>query len=210
MLAEVVCWPGLQVSCTLREPGRKSCPQPRIDAMSPLEAQRPPPPAAGQPMLDRVISFLKNLPAPDSGRRVHAADELHVAAAALMFHVVNADGVLEESEKAELRSALSEAYSVAGGELDSLLAAGERAEREAIDLYAFTRVLKRDLDADARLQFIAVLWTLAYADGRADELEDNIVWRVAELIGVDSRDRVAARQRIKATIAGAADGPGVE
>jgi uncharacterized tellurite resistance protein B-like protein len=59
------------------------------------------------------------------------------------------------------------------------------------------------------LQFIGLLWTMAYADGRADELEDNTVWRIAELIGVDSRDRIAARQRIKASIAGAADGPGV-
>ena len=70
-------------------------------------------------------------------------------------------------------------------------------------------VLKRHLDAEARIEFIGLLWAMAYADGRADELEDNTVWRVAELIGVDSRDRIAARQRIKASIAGAADGPGV-
>ena len=90
-----------------------------------------------------------------------------------------------------------------------LVAAGEEADREAIDLYAFTRVLKRHLDAEARIEFIGLLWAMAYADGRADELEDNTVWRVAELIGVDSRDRIAARQRIKASVAGAADGPGV-
>jgi uncharacterized tellurite resistance protein B-like protein len=161
-------------------------------------------------MLDRLISFVKNLPGPEGGRRPKSGDDARVAAAALMFHVINADGVLEDSERAKLRSTLSESYSVKGGELDQLIAAGEEAEREAIDLYAFTRVLKRELDVDARLQFIALLWTMAYADGRADELEDNIVWRIAELIGVDSRDRVAARQRIKASIAGATDGPGVE
>jgi uncharacterized tellurite resistance protein B-like protein len=161
-------------------------------------------------MLDRLITFLKTLPEGKSTRRRASADDPRVAAAALMFHVINADGVLEESEKSKLRSALSEAYSVKGGELDDLIAAGKEAEREAIDLFAFTRVLKRELDAEARLQFIGLLWTMAYADGRADELEDNIVWRIAELIGVDSRDRVEARQRIKASIAGASDGPGVE
>ncbi|MDW6022116.1 TerB family tellurite resistance protein [Mesorhizobium sp. BAC0120] len=160
-------------------------------------------------MLDRLISFLKNLPEAGSSRRLPSAEDPRVAAAALMFHVVNADGVLQDVEKAKLRSVLSEAYSVTGGELDALIAAGEEADREAIDLYAFTRVLKRHLDADQRLQFIGLLWTMAYADGRADELEDNTVWRIAELIGVDSRDRIAARQHIKASIAGAADGPGV-
>ena len=160
-------------------------------------------------MLDDLISFVKRLPGGQAGRPRGRADDPRVAAAALMFHVVNADGVLQESEKTKLRSVLSEAYSVTGVELDALVAAGEEADRELIDLYAFTRVLKRHLDAEARIEFIGLLWAMAYADGRADELEDNTVWRVAELIGVDSRDRIAARQRIKASIAGAADGPGV-
>jgi len=160
-------------------------------------------------MLDRLILFLKSLPDAGSGHRAPSADDPRLAAAALMFHVINADGVLEDSEKAKLRASLSEAYSLTGVELDTLVKAAESAERESIDLYAFTRVLKRELDADARLHFIGLLWEMAYADGRADELEDNTVWRVAELIGVDSRDRIAARQRIKASIAGAADGPGV-
>ncbi len=34
-----------------------------------------------------------------------------------------------------------------GAELEALVAAGERADNEAIDLYAFTSVLKRHLDA---------------------------------------------------------------
>jgi uncharacterized tellurite resistance protein B-like protein len=159
-------------------------------------------------MLDRLISFLTNLP--ETGHRARSDDDPRVAAAALMFHVINADGEMKDSEKAKLRSVLSEAYSVSGVELEALISAGEQADREAIDLYAFTRVLKRDLDADKRIEFIGLLWTLVYADGRADELEDNTVWRIAELIGVDSRDRIAARRRIKATIAGAADGPGIE
>jgi uncharacterized tellurite resistance protein B-like protein len=161
-------------------------------------------------MLDRLISFVKNLPAADSKRRLRADDDPRIAAAALMFHMVNADGVLQDSEKAKLRSVLADAYSVSDVELDALVTAGEEADREAIDLYAFTRVLKRHLDADQRIEFIALLWTMAYADGRADELEDNTVWRVAELIGVDSRDRVEARRRIKATIADSSDGPGVD
>lgn len=159
-------------------------------------------------MLDRLISFLTNLP--ETSRHARPDDDPRVAAAALMVHVINADGEIQDSEKAKLRSVLAEAYSVSGVELDALMEAGEEADREAIDLYAFTRVLKRHLDADQRIEFIGLLWTLVYADGSADELEDNTVWRIAELIGVDSRDRIAARRRIKASIDGAADGPGTE
>lgn len=124
-----------------------------------------------------------------------------------MFHVVNADGVLEDSERRKLRSTLSQAYSISGMDLEKLIRAGEEADREAIDLYAFTRVLKRHLDAEQRVDFVGLLWTMAYADGRADELEDNTVWRIAELIGVDSRDRIAARQRVSAGITGGSEDP---
>lgn len=36
---------------------------------------------------------------------------------------------------------------------------------------------------------------MAYADGKADEIEENIVWRVAELLGVSSRDRLILKQK---------------
>jgi uncharacterized tellurite resistance protein B-like protein len=47
------------------------------------------------------------------------------------------------------------------------------------------------------------MWDVVYADGELHKLEDNIVWRVAELIGVDRRDRVAARQRARSNVPGA-------
>ncbi|TIV91490.1 MAG: hypothetical protein E5V74_28270, partial [Mesorhizobium sp.] len=97
---------------------------------------------------------------------------------------------------------LAETYSVSGEELDALAAAGERADNEAIDLYAFTSVLKRDLDAEARKAFIGLMWEIVYADGELDELEDNTVWRVAELIGVERRDRIEARRKAAAQVPG--------
>ena len=79
-----------------------------------------------------------------------------------------------------------------------MLAAGERADNEAIDLYAFTSVLKRHLDAEARKAFIGLMWEIVYADGELHELEDNTVWRVAELIGVERRRPGRARRKAAA------------
>ena len=147
-------------------------------------------------MLDRLRSFLGGLSAP-AGKSEIAADDPRVAAAALMFHVIDADGIRDEAERRQLRQSLSQAYSIAGSELDGVIAAGESAEREAIDLFAFTSVLNRSLDEAAKVEFIAILWQMVFADGEMNEIEDNIVWRVAELIGVSPRDRMLARQRIR-------------
>ena len=38
---------------------------------------------------------------------------------------------------------------------------------------------------------------LVFADRQNHELEDNMVWRIAELIGVSSRDRTVLRNQIR-------------
>ncbi|WP_315926165.1 TerB family tellurite resistance protein [Mesorhizobium sp. SP-1A] len=148
-------------------------------------------------MFERMLSFLKDLPGA-TGHRPGREDDARIAAAALLYHVMAADGVRHDAEWERFKTILAETYSVSGAELDALAAAGEKADSEAVDLYAFTSVLKRHLDHDARKAFIGLMWELVYADGELNELEDNTVWRVAELIGVESRDRVEARRRVAA------------
>lgn len=152
-------------------------------------------------MFERVLSFLRDLPAGGGARG--NGDDPRIAASALLYHVMNADGIRQDSEWERFKTVLAQTYSISGDELDALAAAGERADNEAIDLYAFTRVLKRHLDADARKAFIGLMWEIVYADGELHELEDNTVWRVAELIGVDRRDRVEARRKAAAQAPGA-------
>ena len=107
---------------------------------------------------------------------------------------VDADGVRQDAEWDRMKALLSEQYDISGAELSQLVRAGQKADSEAIDLYAFTSVLKRHLDEEARVHFIRLLWEVVYADGELHELEDNTLWRVAELLGVDRRDRVLARR----------------
>lgn len=144
-------------------------------------------------MIDRLLAFLKDLP----GRAATAEpgrDDPRVAAAALMIHLMDADGLRLDAEAGQLREALSALFGVSGRELDRLVEAGDRAEAEAVDLYAFTSVVMRHLDADARARLIGILWEVVYADGERHELEDNLVWRIAELTGVDSRERIELRR----------------
>jgi uncharacterized tellurite resistance protein B-like protein len=148
-------------------------------------------------MFERLLSFLKDLPGSAPDQRRPAGDDPRIAAAALMFHVMDADGERAKDERAQLEKALTESYDIDKDELQAILTAGEEADREAVDLYAFTSVLTRHLDKEARLEFIRAMWDIVYADGVLHELEDNVVWRVAELIGVDSQERIALRRSVQ-------------
>ena len=146
-------------------------------------------------MLERLFSLFSDASGASGGAD---SDDPKVAAAALLFRVMDADGERSEEERVRLMQSLSETYGLSGSELDRIMEAGEAADREAVDLYAFTSVIKRELDEQGRLDFIRLMWEVAYADGEMHELEDNTVWRVAELIGISNRDRILLRQDVAA------------
>jgi uncharacterized tellurite resistance protein B-like protein len=41
-----------------------------------------------------------------------------------------------------------------------------------------------------------MMWEIAYADGRVDDFESNLIWRVADLLGISSRERIELGQRV--------------
>ena len=149
-------------------------------------------------MFERLLSFFKELPGLDSAKKkqTFSDEDPRLAAAALMFHVIEADGEQHDKERKRLSDLLSQAYDLQGDDLQALIKAAETADQESIDLYRFTSVLKRHLDVPARLSFIEVLWEMVYADGDVGEIEDNIMWRIAELMGVDQQQRIGLKLRV--------------
>jgi len=149
-------------------------------------------------MLDRFRSFVRELiDNADADPREDAPDSPQLAAAALMYHVIQADGVLRPIERQRFADVLTEEYQLEEGELRRLMEAAREADSEAVDLYRFTSVLMDTMREDQRIGFIELLWEMVYADGYRHELEDNVVWRISELMGVSGRDRVLMRQRVQ-------------
>lgn len=144
-------------------------------------------------MLNRIQSFFQTLVGQHTDD--FSPDDLRVAVAALCFQVMEADGTVSKSERHRLREILQDYYHLDSGKLDALLAAGQEAGKEAVDYYRFTIDIRRHLDEDQRIELIGILWDIVYADGERSEMEDHVIWRVADLLGVSARDRVLQRQQ---------------
>jgi len=129
--------------------------------------------------------------------KTFAADDQRLAVAALLVHIVAVDGVVHDAERDTLRRILAEHYGLTTEDTDALVEEAKRRDDEAVDLYGFTSVLKRSLGEDERRQVIGMMWEIIYADGDVSEFEDNIVWRIAELLGVPSRDRIEMKRDAK-------------
>lgn len=129
---------------------------------------------------------------PDSALSDH---DPKLAVAALLVHLASVDGQVNEEERRAIKGGLMDYYDLDEAAVERLVEQATLRDAEAVDFYKFTSALS-SLDNDERLEIIRMMWMVVFADKKNHELEDNMVWRVAELIGVSSRDRTVLRQQI--------------
>ena len=151
-------------------------------------------------MLDAIRQFIADLTGMPEARRF-GDDDYRLAAAALLFHATAIDGIVSAEERAKLHQLLKLRFGLDDADADQLAAAAEAADNEAVDLYGFTSILARRLDEAGRERIVEMMWELVFADGTVHEFEDNLIWRVAELLGVPSQTRIRLKQAVRDKIA---------
>jgi len=125
-----------------------------------------------------------------------AENDYRLAAVALLVHAAGIDGGMSQSERDTLYAIVKRRFDLDEARADELIDKATAAEHEAVDLYHFTKLLNRVLDEEGRAKIVEMMWEIVYADGARDELEDNLLWRAADLLGVSARERIELRQRI--------------
>jgi uncharacterized tellurite resistance protein B-like protein len=147
-------------------------------------------------MFGAVKSLLSNL-AGDPGKRTEANEHNRLlATAALLTRVATVHCELSEVRREALHGILRSKFALDDHSTRRLLEEAIAINRDAIDLFRFTRQLNEILDDDGRSQLVRMMWEVVYADGPANEFDKNIIWRAADLLGVSSRQRVELRQKV--------------
>ena len=118
-----------------------------------------------------------------------------LAVAALLVHLAGVDGTVKDEERAAVKAVLTDYYGLEEAEVDRLMADATRQANDAVDFYRFTSALTA-LPEEQRIEIIRMMWQVVFADRKNHELEDNMVWRVAELIGVSARQRTILRNQM--------------
>lgn len=124
-------------------------------------------------------------------------NDYRLVATALLIHAAAVDGQISDAESARIRAIVKDRFKLNDAEVDELIASATKAEQEAIDLYRFTSTLNRTLDGQSRAKVIEMMWQIIFADGKASEFEDNLVWRAADLLHISRDERIALRQRVQ-------------
>jgi uncharacterized tellurite resistance protein B-like protein len=150
-------------------------------------------------MLDSIKTLFSDMLGGAKHQDRFADNDYRLAAAALLVHLLAADGMVTDRERQQLHQVLKYRFELSDDDTAELIREATLVEGEAVDLYRFTSLLGRTLDEQGRARIVEMLWEMTYADGRADEFEANIVWRVADLLGISDRERIALRQQVAAS-----------
>ncbi len=124
-----------------------------------------------------------------------AADEMRLAAAALLVEVATVDENFDSVERARIHGFVSERFGLSDADAAALIAAAEREVDGSVQLYAFTSAISNGFTYDERVELMQTLWQVVLADGYVDPHEDQLLRRIAGLIHVTDRDRGLARKR---------------
>jgi uncharacterized tellurite resistance protein B-like protein len=145
--------------------------------------------------IKNLLSYL----AGDAGSHVKSNGYARwLVTAALLTRAATVHSEMSEARQKATYSALQSSFGLDDHTTARVIEESAAINRNAIDLYHFTRQLNEILDDEGRHQIVRIMWEIAYADGDADEFDANIIWRAADLLGVSSRQRVELRQQVTA------------
>ena len=150
-------------------------------------------------MLKSLGELFRSLsqPQPAAAKPEQHEHDLRLAAAALMFEVVRADGTVKPEEHTVLRTALRSVFELTADEVDELVRLGERESREAISLYEFTRRVDEGLSQEEKKRIVELLWLVCFADADKHAEEEYLVRKIAGLLHVTHPEFIDAKIRAR-------------
>ena len=148
-----------------------------------------------------MFETLKTLIADLTGaptRDVRCDDDYRLATAALLVRAATGDSRMSADRRASLHELIKDAFALDDASTSGLIAQAIDADRRAVDLYQFTSRIAASVDEEGRRRVIEMIWVIVYSGEGIGDFEQNFVWRVADLLGVSTRQRVELRRRVAA------------
>ena len=115
----------------------------------------------------------------------------------LLIEVARADTQISEDERETITQAITSNSSLESAELDALLESCVQEVDSSISFHQHVRAINENFDSEQKVQLIAQMWQVAYADNELNEYEEAFIRQIAELIHVRHKDFI--QQKLKVT-----------
>ena len=109
---------------------------------------------------------------------------IRMATAVLMLDVARADHVFEETEFDRALQLIKAHFDLQPEQAAQLVNSASDQAEDIVSLHEFTDLLHAHLSDAEKARVVALLWQIAYADGRLDKYEDSLVLKISDLLYV--------------------------
>ena len=151
------------------------------------------------------MNFIKNLFKKENSKSDTVSfepTELQIAISKILVRTAKIDDEFHILEEQKILELLTKYFSLNDEDSKNLMQLGISEEKSATDLYAYTNTIKKSLELNERKKIIEMMWQIIVTDDNFDPYENNLVWRVAELIGISTRERVQIKKDFLSTLNG--------
>jgi uncharacterized tellurite resistance protein B-like protein len=135
--------------------------------------------------------------APESPEEEVGEEDVRLAACALLIEIAHADDDFTEDERQHLSSAIRRQYGLDEEEADQLIELAEQARASAVDLWQFTKLIKRTYSLGQKMVLVEVMWGLVYSDGELSSHEESLMRKVCHLLDLAPGYLADVRKRVE-------------
>ena len=136
-------------------------------------------------LVDRISSAIQG----DDTTEIDRNEAIRLATAVLMVDVARADYDFDEDEFTTLLDLIQIHFGLPAEDATQLANEASEVAEDLVSVHEFTSLLHKNLSEEEKTEVVALLWRIAYADGRLDKYEDSLVLKISDLLYV-SRGRV--------------------
>ncbi len=129
---------------------------------------------------------------PAAAQSAVPANDVRIAACALLLELAHVDGDFSVEEQHRIRSILERHFGVDAAGAEVLMA--DAAARSAVDDFVFTRQVVREYDLAQRMVLAELMWQVVLADGELAERESYLMRKLANLLQLEPAFLAEARR----------------
>ena len=120
-----------------------------------------------------------------------------VAITALLVEAAMADGALGVDEQSLILQLLNDQLEVSNAEAQTMLDEAIAAHNTLVEIHGLVRQIRTDTEVEDRIIILEMIWVVVLADGQTDDLESQLMRRLAGLLFIDDVEAGLAAKRAR-------------
>ncbi|HAD47515.1 MAG: hypothetical protein CMF12_14230 [Idiomarina sp.] len=145
--------------------------------------------------LQQLLQTHLSQPEKDDSITIAGLDQSQSLSLILMVEIALADGEFSDDERALVSNDLQNEYGLNADQAEPAITAAEAEVKHAASLQHFTAPLK-DLPYQDKVDLLANLWRLAYADSKLDPHEESMLRKLADLLYISHADYIKTKLNV--------------